>query len=234
MVDLVIGSALAGRLAFFQKIGAARQQSTVLRQLLSLGLTMLLALSLVAGVEWIARGEFSTVLPYLFSLSRPGFTTIGIVMLVMLVADAIFGRAHLSVLIVAPLLLAPAFISSQKQNYLSDPLYPSDFLFARQIMELLPVMVRDRPWTAAALVIGLVAALAALAFLWRHAWRHAATLSRKARVVRLSVCLPLAAVFISQMDPTQYSFIREKLRIIPIVWDQKENYTYNGSSSPSR
>ncbi|NRP85852.1 hypothetical protein GFPCMMHI_01753 [Ensifer adhaerens] len=144
MVDLVIGSALAGRLVLFQKIGAARQKSAVLRQVLSLTLTLLLALSIVIAVEWIVRGEFSTVPSYLFSPSRPGFTTIGIVMLTMLILDAALGRAHLSVLIVAPLLLVPAFISSQKQNYLSDPLYPSDFLFARQIMELMPVMVRDR------------------------------------------------------------------------------------------
>lgn len=228
MVDLVIGSALAGRLVLFQKIGAARQKSAVLRQVLSLTLTLLLALSIVIAVEWIVRGEFSTVPSYLFSPSRPGFTTIGIVMLTMLILDAALGRAHLSVLIVAPLLLVPAFISSQKQNYLSDPLYPSDFLFARQIMELMPVMVRDRPWTAAALAIGVIASLAALAFLWRHAWQHAAALSQKARMIRLSVCLPLAALFVSQMDPTQYSSIREKLRIIPIVWDQKENYSYNG------
>ena len=228
MVDLIIGSALAGRLAFFQKIGAARQQSAVLRQILSLGLTLLLALSIIVGVEWIARGEFATVLPYVFSPSRPGFTTIGIVMLLMLIVDAIFSRAHLSALIVAPLLLVPAFISNQKQNYLSDPLYPSDFLFARQITELMPVMVRDRPWTAVALAIGVIAAIVGIAFLWRYAWHHAAMLSQKARLARLSVCLPLAAVFVSQMDPTQYSFLREKLRIIPIVWDQKENYTYNG------
>ena len=228
MVALVIGSALADRLVLLRKIGAARQKSAVLRQVLSLTLTLLLALSLIVGVEWIARGEFSTVLPYLFSLSRPGFTTIGIVMLVMLILDAIFGRAHLSVLVVAPLLLVPAFISSEKQNYLSDPLYPSDLLFARQIMELMPVMVRDRPWTAVALAIGIIAAIIATAFLWRYAWQHAAALSQKARMIRLSVCLPLAALFVSQMDPTQYSFIREKLRIIPIVWDQKENYSYNG------
>lgn len=228
MVDLVIGSALAGRLALFQKIGAARQHSALLRQVLSLALTLLIAASLVVMVEWIARGELSGVFPYLFSFSRPGFTTVGIITLAMLTADAVFGRAHLSLLIVAPLLLVPAFISSQKQNYLSDPLYPSDFLFARQIMELMPVMVRERPWTAVALSIGIIAATVAVAFLGRYAWRHAARLSRTARVTRLSVCLPLVAIFVSQMDPTQYSFIREKLRIIPIVWDQKENYSYNG------
>ncbi|WP_414709277.1 LTA synthase family protein [Rhizobium sp.] len=225
---MVIGSALAGRLALFQKIGAARRQSAILRQVLSLALTFLLALSTVVAVEWVARGEFATIPSYLFSPSRPGFTTIGVVMLLMLLLDAIFGRAHQSILMVAPLLLVPAFISNQKQNFLSDPLYPSDFLFARQIMELMPVMVRDKPWSAVALAIGMIASLAILAILWRYGWQRAVMLSKKARVTRLSVCLPLAALFVSQMDATQYSFIREKLRIIPIVWDQKENYSYNG------
>ncbi len=228
MVDQVIGSVTTGRLTLFQKIGAARQQSAALRQLLSLLLTFLIASSIVVGVEWIARGQFSAVLPYLLSPSRPGFTTIGLVILVMLTLDALLGRAHLSTLIVAPLALVPAFISSQKQNYLSDPLYPSDFLFGRQIVELMPVMVRDRPWTAVALTIGTIAAVAALVILWRQAWHRAIALSHRARMARLSICLPLAGLFISQMDPTQYSYIREKLRIIPIVWDQTENYSYNG------
>ncbi len=81
----------------------------------------------------------------------------------MLLLDAIFGRAHQSILLVAPLVLVPAFISNQKQHYLSDPLYPSDFLFARQIMELMPVIVRERPWTAVAVAIGIVASTTALA-----------------------------------------------------------------------
>lgn len=228
MVALVIESALAGRLALFQKIGAARQRSAVVRLLLSLTLTMLFSLSIVIAVEWIARGEFAPIPSYLLSTAHPGLATVGIVMLAMLILDALIGRVHLSALIVAPLLVVPAFISSQKQNYLSDPLYPSDLLFVRQIMELMPVMVRDRPWTAVALVAGIVVCLAAMTLLWRYIRRHAAALSPKERLGRLSICLPLAALFVSQMDPTQYSFIREKLGIIPIVWDQKENYSHNG------
>jgi hypothetical protein len=36
-------------------------------------------------------------------------------------------------LLIAPAALALAFLSGEKQQYLSDPLYPSDLLFARQI-----------------------------------------------------------------------------------------------------
>ncbi|MDL2405639.1 LTA synthase family protein [Rhizobium calliandrae] len=228
MVALVPSSASAARLAILQKLAAAQQRSTALRQFLSLMQTFLLALLTVIAVEWVARGELTDIAGYFISPIRPAFTTVGVVMLLMLVLDAIFGRNHQSILVIAPLALIPAFISSEKQHYLSDPLYPSDLLFARQIMELMPVMLRERPWTAVAVVVGTVASIAGLALLWRYFWRYAATLSHNARIARFSICLPLMAVFASQMDPTQNSLIREKLRIIPIVWDQKENYAYNG------
>nr|WP_210292333.1 LTA synthase family protein [Rhizobium sp. BK602] len=219
---------MAGKPAILQKLGQARLQSRAVRQLLGLGSTFLLASLIVALVEWVARGELADIPTYFVSPTHPALATVGIVMLLMLLLDAVFGRAHQSILVVAPLVLIPAFLSNQKQHYLSDPLYPSDFLFGRQIMELMPVMVRERPLTAIALAVGIVVSIAALALLWRHAWRNATRLSQAARVGRLSIGLPLAALFVSQMDPTQYSFIREKLGIIPIVWDQQENYSYNG------
>lgn len=228
MTAPISSSALAGKPAILQRLGQAWPQSRAARQLLSLGSTFLLASLIVALVEWVARGELADIPTYFVSPAHPALATVGIVMLLMLLLDAVFGRTHQSILVVAPLLLIPAFLSNQKQHYLSDPLYPSDFLFGRQIMELMPVMVRERPLTAVALAVGIFVAAAVLAFLWRHAWRHALRLSRAARVARLSIGLPLAALFVSQMDPTQYSFIREKLGIIPIVWDQQENYSYNG------
>ncbi|MDE1994043.1 MAG: LTA synthase family protein, partial [Rhizobiaceae bacterium] len=218
----------ATKASIIQRFAIARHRSTALRNILSLLLTFLLALLIVIAVEWVARGSLVDLPDYFISPIHPGFTTVGILMVLMLTLDAAFGRAHQSILIVAPLVLIPAFVSSQKQHYLSDPLYPSDFLFARQIMELMPVMVRERPWSALALALGIVLASTGLVLFWRYAWRRAAPLSRRGRLTRLSICLPLFAIFVSQMDPTQYSYIREKLRIIPIVWDQKENYSYNG------
>jgi phosphoglycerol transferase MdoB-like AlkP superfamily enzyme len=215
-------------LPHWQRPGATRAQASALREFVGVVLTFAIAFSAVIAVEWISRGSLADIPDYLTSPIKPGLTTIGLIMLVMLLIDALLGRMHQSILIVAPLILIPAFVSSQKQHYLSDPLYPSDFLFARQIMELTPVIVRDRPWSAVALMLGLLASVAGIVVLWRYVWRHAVELSKRARTVRLSICIPLLAIFASQMDPFQYSYIREKLRIIPIVWDQKENYSYNG------
>jgi phosphoglycerol transferase MdoB-like AlkP superfamily enzyme len=222
------GSASSGRLEILRRVGAAKPQSAAARELLSLGLTLGIAFLIVVVVEWISRGSLADIPAYLASPIKPGLTTIALVALMMLALDGFFGRTHQSVFLVAPLLLVPVLVSSEKQHFLSDPLYPSDFLFARQIMELMPVIVRERPLTAAALALGITLAISGLVFLWRHGWRKGIRLSRRAAALRLSVCLPLLAVFVSQMDPWQYSWLREKLRIIPIVWDQKENYAYNG------
>ncbi len=228
MVALLPGSASSDERTILQRIGLAGRQSSALRRLLSLALTFAMAFLILVAVEWVSRGSFADIPAYLASPVKPALTTVGLLVLAMLTLDAVFGRAHQSVLVVAPLVLIPAFVSGQKQHYLSDPLYPSDFLFARQILELMPVIIRERPWSAVALAAGLLVVMAGLVFLWRRAWARATPLSPHSRAMRLAVCLPLLATFVSQMDPLQYSLIREKLRIIPIVWDQKENYNYNG------
>lgn len=210
------------------RFDVTRPQSAAARQLISLCLTASIAFLTVVTVEWISRGSCAEIPAFLASPVRPSLATIALAMLVLLALDGVIGRAHQSALLVAPLVIIPALISSEKQHYLSDPLYPSDLLFARQIAELMPVMVRERPVSALAAVLGIVLFVVGLALLWRYGWRSGMQLSSRARTVRLSICLPLLAVFASQMDPWQYSWIREKLGIIPIVWDQKENYAYNG------
>ncbi len=48
------------------------------------------------------------------------------------------------------------------------------------------------------------------------------------RVARLAVVLPALAFFVSIMDFATFSWTRDRLQIIPIMWDQKENYASNG------
>ncbi|TGS51719.1 hypothetical protein EN844_33980, partial [Mesorhizobium sp. M3A.F.Ca.ET.201.01.1.1] len=45
---------------------------------------------------------------------------------------------------------------------------------------------------------------------------------------RLSLAVPLLAFFVSIMDYATFSWTRDRLQIIPIMWDQKENYASNG------
>lgn len=194
----------------------------------SLALTLLFAVVSVAAVELITRKSFGDTFTFLTSAAQPGWTTFGLFFIAYLGFDALIGRQHKAVLVLAPAAVLLALISEQKQIFLTDPLYPTDLLFGRQIMELMPALVRDRPMTAVAIVVGSIAVLAALVSLWVFAWRRFRPLSRKERLARLAVALPLIAGFVSIMDYNQYFWVRDRLKVSPIMWDQAENYRHNG------
>ncbi|TIX47830.1 MAG: hypothetical protein E5V33_30760, partial [Mesorhizobium sp.] len=63
---------------------------------------------------------------------------------------------------------------------------------------------------------------------WRLWRRKVPILSRKGRLARLTLTVPLLAFFVSIMDYATFSWTRDRLQIIPIMWDQKENYASNG------
>ena len=98
--------------------------------LLSLLTTLVLATALAFAVELIARDSLSSTLAFFADIHRPGWTTVLLFALTALAIDALLGRAQGGLIILAPLVLIPAWISSQKGMYLSDPFYPTDFLYA--------------------------------------------------------------------------------------------------------
>ncbi|RWC41211.1 LTA synthase family protein [Mesorhizobium sp.] len=193
------------------------------------GLVSLLAATiLVFAIELIVRGDFAGTVAFFLQPFKPGWTTIIIFALILIGLDAVLGRSHQSLMIVAPLTLALAFVGHQKSLYLGDPLYPTDFLYSRQIVALMPLLVRERPGTAIALAIGIVGSLSLLVYGWRLWRRRVPALSRKGRLARLTLTVPLLAFFVSIMDYATFSWTRDRLQIIPIMWDQKENYASNG------
>ncbi len=183
---------------------------------------------LVVALEWMARGSLTDVGAFLTSSARPGMTTIAAVLALLVALDALLGRRYLSLIALAPLCALTGLISAQKQTYLSDPLYPSDLLFGRQILELLPTMLRAQPMTAALVALGIFATIAALTGLWLLARRHSPGLSWRERAAGLALTLPLLAGLASLMDYSHYSWVRDRLNIIPMMWDQQENYRHNG------
>src|SRR5690606_5680284 len=134
-----------------------------------------------------------------------------------LALDGLLGRAHQGLLVLAPLFMLLAFVGHQKAHYLGDPLYPTDFLYARQIVELMPLLVADRPWTALGMGLATVAVLGVLVFAWRVWRRRRPRLSVTARVVRLALALPLLAFFVSIMDYATFSWARDRLQIMPMM-----------------
>ena len=131
-----------------------------------------LAASLVFLVELIVRGSLRPTLDFFQQPFRPGWTTIVLFSLLLIGFDALFGRRHNGMLFVAPIALLLAFIGHQKSLYLGDPLYPTDFLYSRQIVELMPLLVRERPVTAAIIAVGGVGRpVRCSSSLWRY-WRR--------------------------------------------------------------
>lgn len=190
--------------------------------------TMLASAILVFAIELIFRGDLSGTVGFFLQPFKPGWTTIILFGLILIGLDALLGRVHQSLMVVAPVTLALAFVGHQKSLYLGDPLYPTDFLYARQIVELMPLLVRERPLTGVALAAGIVLALAALVYLWRAWRRRTPKLTYRGRLACLSVAVPLLGFFVSIMDYATFSWTRDRLQIIPMMWDQKENYASNG------
>lgn len=183
---------------------------------------------LVFLVELIARGSFRQTLDFFSQPFRPGWTTIVLFTLLLIGFDALLGRRHAGIFLIGPITLILAAIGHQKSFYLGDPLYPADFLYARQIVELAPLLVGERPMTA--ILIGLcgLAGTGLLAMLWLYWRRRVAPMGWRRRAARLAIVLPALAFFVSIMDFATFSWTRDRLQIIPIMWDQKENYASNG------
>lgn len=211
---------------------AARQQGRWQTRAISATVQLLavLAVAFTAVIlsEVFARGTLNDVVPYLTSAARPGLVAVGVVALAILALDAIIGRSLQSVILVAPLVILPAFFSGQKQQYLSDPLYPSDLLFGRQIMELMPAMVSAQPLLAVVVFGGAAVAIALIAWLVIKGRKIFVPLSGRARLARLAIAVPVLLGFSSIMNPMAYSAMRDRLNIVPMLWDQTVNYQHNG------
>jgi phosphoglycerol transferase MdoB-like AlkP superfamily enzyme len=198
------------------------------RILVSISATFILSAILVLVMEWIVRGSLDSALLFFQEPFRPSWTTVGLFALLITVLDAILGRTHHGLLVLGPVAVILAFVAHQKSLYLGDPLYPTDFLYARQIIELMPLLVSERPFTAVLIVVATVAAIALLFSAWRFWRRRFPLMSLKGRAVRLLVALPVLAFFVSIMDYASFSWVRDRLQISPMMWDQKENYASNG------
>lgn len=197
-------------------------------QAVSVLITLVVAATLVFAVELVARGALAPTIQFFSQPFRPGWTTVMLFAIVLWLLDALLGRAHYGVLVLAPVVLVLAFVGHQKSYYLGDPLYPADILYARQIAELFPLLARQRPFTAAGIGVGIVVGAVLLVWGWRACRRHLPRLKLRGRLARLVVALPALAFFTSMMDYASFSWARDRLQIVPIMWDQKENYASNG------
>ncbi|WP_330999177.1 LTA synthase family protein [Oryzicola mucosus] len=200
----------------------------VRRALVSLGFTLAVSTLLVFFVELIARGSFADSIAFLSQPHRPGWSTVVLIVVLAIGLDALLGRRHNGFLIIGPIFLVLAFVGQQKSLYLGDPLYPTDFLYSRQIVELMPLLVGERPIMALATVLAVLVSIGGLVWSWRYWRRRADSIAFAARLSRLAIAVPALVAFASMMDYATFSWVRDRLQIVPMMWDQKENYRSNG------
>lgn len=190
--------------------------------------TAILSAIAVLMTEWVSRGNLSASLRYIVSPNQPAWLTIAAIFGALMMIDAIIGREHKGMLIALPILLFGAMVNHEKQHYLTDPFYPSDILFTRQIMELMPVLVKERPGMAIGLAVAILSIIALVVWSWVFAWKRFPKLTLKDRAFRLVLVLPLIAAFAHMMDYNKFFWLRDRLQAIPMMWDQKANYKHNG------
>ncbi len=179
-------------------------------------------------VEAVARSSFAGAWEFFVKPHHPALGTILAMAVLLFLIDALLGRALIGFVILAPLTLGLAWVGAEKIRYLGDPLYPSDFLYARQIVDLLPLLVRERPFAAVTSGLGLILTMLAIAGVWFARRRLFQSLRLRDRLWRVAVSLPAILLFASMTDYHSISWVRERLYIWPIMWDQQENYDHNG------
>ncbi|WP_235911783.1 LTA synthase family protein [Mesorhizobium xinjiangense] len=192
------------------------------------GVALLLICITVFLVEAIARSSLAGAWGFFVEPHHPALGTVIAMAVLLLLGDALCGRALMGFLILAPLTLGLAWIGAEKVRYLGDPLYPSDFLYARQIVDLLPLLIRERPLAAVLAALGVVVSVIILLRIWLVRRRLFAPLRLRDRAWRVAVAVPAILLFASMTDYHSLSWARERLYIWPIMWDQQENYDHNG------
>lgn len=194
----------------------------------SLVITVLLAACLALGVEAVASG--SVLSAWEFARIALPQMALGAVLILaaLLVGDGLAGRPHRGVWIVAPVLLALAWLHAQKQAYRHEPLFPWDFLFLGQVLNLLPTLAEDRPWTAAALGASVLALFVGLPLIWFRRSYRGVRLRARSRAWRLATALPVLVVGLWAFHPRHWWFYRDLLDLSPMTWHQPSHYRIMG------
>lgn len=190
--------------------------------------SLIISTLLVFCIEWLARGSLNETIQFFTNWQQPSWTTVLLLACTISAGDALLGRAFFSAVFIGIAGLISGAVAYQKSLYLGDPLYPSDFLYARQIVDLLPLLVRDRPLSAILIAVCLVVMVIAFIMAVFYGRTKFKPLNINARIWRLIIALPALCWFGYISDFATYSWSRDKLKIAPMMWDQTANYQHNG------
>lgn len=177
--------------------------------------------------EIIVRGTPYGVYLFLLHDPRALATTIGCVTLFLWILDGIIGRSFAGAGILASIYLVAAVTCRLKMNFLEAPLYPTDFVFVRQIADLFPLLAANKLVLVAA-IIGIPVALFCTVGVAVIRYLRGMKLPIALRAGMVIVPVAALAVLGANLNYRSQSQLRMTLGLNPMVWDQNANYKSNG------
>ncbi len=198
----------------------------VLRFLREAFIYLSFSIALVCLVEWCAGLNLVTLDFLKTSYHEAGVTALLLAGLCALL-DTLARRRYFSMLPLAVPLILIALISRQKLGYLSEPLYPWDFIFAQQIYKLLPELAGEKPGEVILALLGGLALLAIALLLISVVYRKQRGKSPGRPLFATSLLL-LAALVACVNTGAGLKWLQDELKIVAMPWVQVENYRQNG------
>lgn len=154
--------------------------------------------------------------------------TVAVLAAACVLADSIIGRRYVGAALVGLIAIVFGFISSEKQRYLAEPLFPWDFLFAHQIIDLLPELAAARPKLSIALAAAGFTGVAGLLWLFIVAARRMAPIPILSRVAGILIGLAVIIPFGYGGQVKGQILFRDYLGLTNRIQFQNENYKKNG------
>jgi phosphoglycerol transferase MdoB-like AlkP superfamily enzyme len=137
-------------------------------------------------------------------------------------------RPVLSIILTGGPLLTLAAISGEKFRYLSEHLYPWDLMSARQIVDLLPALLKDASIKRALLTLVIICTVISVLFFARRFIFFRASISWPLRATAvLCAAIPLSIPVHNLMDEWNTNILAE-FGIVNYNWNQGLNHKRNG------
>ncbi|MBA1241952.1 LTA synthase family protein [Pseudomonas japonica] len=181
----------------------------------------------IVSIAQTLASSLETMILFIKHSSKEFLFSSILVFLTCIVLDCVIGRKYISIPMLFPFIILISAISGQKSSYRSEPLYPWDFLFVRQIFDLLPLLMKERPLAGAAimLVTATLTLLTAIAII--AIYKRQKTTVRPRIIFGSLAFIPLAFT-IYGISPAGSITLYRLSGIMNMAWEQSLNYSKNG------
>ncbi|MBM6582625.1 LTA synthase family protein [Microvirga sp. BT689] len=185
-------------------------------------IAMALAAEIISGRPAVQAAFWikDTPLPFLVSLLFSGALLLGFI--------GLTARPVLSIILAGAPLLVLAAINGEKFRYLSEHLYPWDLMSARQIVDLLPALIKDASIKRTLSILMIICAVSAVLFVARRFIVFRAPIAWPLRITAvLCAAIPFSVPAYNLTDEQKTNILAE-FGITNYNWNQRLNHNRNG------